>query len=245
MLSRVSSADPSREARAEARVETRRRQILQSATRIMIRTGYHEMSMQAVADDAGMSVGLIYQYFGGKQEVLRAVIVDILDTFRAEVPAAMAAAGADPEAQLAAGFASFCRVIDAKRAGTMLAYRESQTLDTAGQAEIIRLEQETIDPFRVAVEAGIAAGVFRPVPAELVAHNLKLAAHGWALKHWDVGARLDLTAYIDAELDLLLAANRARPTREDVLARIQARTESTTSSSTELIRTERDARQRK
>ena len=209
MLSRVSSADPSREARAEARVETRRRQILQSATRIMIRTGYHEMSMQAVADDAGMSVGLIYQYFGGKQEVLRAVIVDLIDTFRAEVPAAMAAAGADPEAQLAAGFASFCRVIDAKRAGTMLAYRESQTLDTAGQAEIIRLEQETIDPFRVAVEAGIAAGVFRPVPAELVAHNLKLAAHGWALKHWDVGARLDLTAYIDAELDLLLAAIRA------------------------------------
>ena len=48
-----------------------------------------------------------------------------------------------------------------------------------------RQEQETIDPFRVAVEAGIAAGVFRPVPAELVAHNLKLAAHGWALKHWD------------------------------------------------------------
>jgi hypothetical protein len=43
----------------------------------------------------------------------------------------------------------------------------------------------------------------------LVAHNLKLAAHGWALKHWDVGARLDLTAYIDAELDLLLAAIRA------------------------------------
>ena len=82
-------------------------------------------------------------------------------------------------------------------------------LDAAGQAEIIRLEQETIDPFRVAVEAGIAAGVFRPVPAELVAHNLKLAAHGWALKHWDVGARLDLTAYIDAELDLLLAAIRA------------------------------------
>lgn len=175
----------------------------------MIRTGYHEMSMQAVAEDAGMSVGLIYQYFGGKQEVLRAVIVDILDAFRAEVPAAMSAAGDDPQAQLAAGFAAFCEVIDEKRAGALLAYRESQTLDAAGQAEIIRLEQETIDPFRVAVEAGIASGVFRPVPADLVAHNLKLAAHGWALKHWDVGARLDLAKYVEAELDLHLAAIRA------------------------------------
>ena len=61
----------------------------------------------------------------------------------------------------------------------------------------------------MAVEAGIASGVFRPVPADLVAHNLKLAAHGWALKHWDVGARLDLAAYVEAELDLHLAAIRA------------------------------------
>lgn len=175
----------------------------------MIRTGYHEMSMQAVAEDAGMSVGLIYQYFGGKQEILRAVIIDILDAFRAEVPVAMSAAGEDPQAQLAAGFAAFCAVIDEKRSGALLAYRESQTLDAAGQAEIIRLEQETIDPFRVAIEAGIASGVFRPVPADLVAHNLKLAAHGWALKHWDVGARLDLAAYVQAELDLHLAAIRA------------------------------------
>ncbi|WP_395654150.1 TetR/AcrR family transcriptional regulator [Phycicoccus elongatus] len=205
----MSSPAGSRQERAEARVEARRRQILDAATRIMIRTGYHEMSMQAVAEDAGMSVGLIYQYFGGKQEILRAVIVDILDAFRAEVPAAMSAAGEDPQAQLAAGFAAFCAVIDEKRAGALLAYRESPTLDAAGQAEIIRLEQETIDPFRVAVEAGIASGVFRPVPADLVAHNLKLAAHGWALKHWDVGARLDLAAYVEAELDLHLAAIRA------------------------------------
>ncbi len=205
------STDAAREARIEARVETRRRQILEAATEIMSRTGYHEMSMQAVAEAAGMSVGLIYQYFGGKQDVLRAVILDILDAFRVQVPAAMAAAGQDPQARLAAGFASLCSIIDANRAGTMLAYRESQTLDEAGRAELIRLEQETIDPFRRAVQDGIDAGVFRPVSAELIAHNLKLAAHGWALKHWDVGTRMSLAAYIEAELDLLLAAVRATP----------------------------------
>ncbi|MFZ1287461.1 MAG: TetR/AcrR family transcriptional regulator [Candidatus Phosphoribacter sp.] len=192
----------------EARVQARRTQILNSATRLMGRTGYHEMSMQAVAEDAGMSVGLIYQYFGNKQDVLRAVIIDILDEFRTEVPPAMAAAGSDPQARLASGFRRFCEIIDGKREATVLAYRESQTLDGAGRAEIIRMERETIDPFRAAVQDGIDAGSFRRVPADLVAHNIKLAAHGWALKHWDVGARMSLRAYVDAELDLLLAGIR-------------------------------------
>jgi AcrR family transcriptional regulator len=189
-----------------ARVAARRAQILQAAARIMYRTGYHEMSMQAVAEAAGMSVGLIYLYFGNKHDVLKAVIVDILEEFRTEVPAAMEAAGQDPQARLAQGFRRLCEIIDGKREATLLAYRESQTLDADGRAQLIRLETETIDPFRVAVRDGIAAGVFRPVPADLVAHNIKLAAHGWALKHWDVGARLGLADYVDAELDLLMAS---------------------------------------
>lgn len=42
----------------------------------MITTGYHARSMQAVADDAQMSVGLIYSHFGGKEELLQSVIVE-------------------------------------------------------------------------------------------------------------------------------------------------------------------------
>ena len=82
----------------------------------------------------------------------------------------------------------------------------SQTLDAAGREEIMRLERETIDPFRAAVQEGIDVGAFRPVPADLVAHNLKLAAHGWALKHWDLAPTRSLEEYVQEQLDLLLAA---------------------------------------
>ena len=215
-MSRVSDATSSEQtltgqsarsaAARETRVRARRAAILRAAAAIMVRTGYHQMSMQAVADAAGMSVGLIYQYFGNKHDVLRAVIVDILEEFRDEVPAAMSAAGDDPYAQLAQGFSSFCQVIDAHRDAVLLAYRESQTLDAAGREEIMRLERETIDPFRAAVQAGIESGVFLAVPADLVAHNLKLAAHGWALKHWDLSPARSLDDYVREQLDLLRAA---------------------------------------
>ncbi|HHU09276.1 MAG TPA: TetR family transcriptional regulator [Intrasporangiaceae bacterium] len=198
-----------REKARRERVERRRAQVLEAAARIMYDTGYHGMSMQAVAERAGMSVGLIYQYFGGKEEVLEAVIVDILNGFREQVPAAMDAAGSDPEERLAAGFAAFCEVIDSRREATLLAYRESQTLSPAGRATIIRMEEETTEPFRHAVREGIATGRFRAVSPELVAHNLKMAAHAWALKHWTLSRHHTLGEYVAAEMDLTLSAIRA------------------------------------
>lgn len=200
-----------RGAAREERIERRRREVRDAATRIMIATGYHGMSMQAVADEAQISVGLIYSYFGGKEELLQSVIVDILDEFRVRVPASMARAGSDPVDRLRQGFRTFCTIIDEKREGALLAYRESQTLPEPGQREIIRLELETTEPFRQAVEDGMASGVFRPVDAELVTHNLKMAAHSWALKHWHLAPRMTLQEYIDRQLELSLSAMYATP----------------------------------
>jgi len=197
----------------QERIERRQREVREAATRVMIATGYHGMSMQAVADEAQMSVGLIYSYFGGKEELLQSVIVDILDEFRVRVPASMARAGSDPVDRLRQGFQAFCTIIDEKREGTLLTYRESQTLPESGRREIIRLELETTEPFRQAVEDGIASGVFRPVDAELVTHNLKMAAHSWALKHWHLAPRMTLQEYIDRQLELALSAMYATPRR--------------------------------
>ena len=198
----------------QERIERRQREVREAATRIMIATGYHGMSMQAVADEAQMSVGLIYSYFGGKEELLQSVIVEILDEFRVRVPASMTRAGSDPVDRLRQGFQTFCTIIEQKRQGTLLTYRESQTLPESGRRAIIRLELEKTEPFRQAVEDGIASGVFRPVDAELVTHNLKMAAHSWALKHWHLAPRMTLQEYIDRQLELALSAMYATPHRK-------------------------------
>ncbi len=198
----ATGAAPARAARAEAR----RAQILAAATDLMQESGYHAMSMQDLAERAGISVGLAYQYFGGKEDLLRAVVVDILEDFRAQVPAAIAVAGGDPVARVTAGIAAFCAVIDTKRAGARLAYRESQTLPPEGRALLQRLEQETNEPLREAILDGIEAGVFRPVDPELVVHDVVMIAHGWALKHWHLGQRMSLADYVAGQTDLVLAA---------------------------------------
>ena len=171
-----------RVARVDERVRRRRRQILAAATTLMQRYGFHAMSMQSVADEARVSVGLIYQYFGNKDDLLRGVVVDILEDFRDEIPKALAAAGKDPVERLKTAFRTCCLVVDAKRAAVNLTYRESKTLSGEGLSQIMALEVETAEPLREVYRDGVAAGVFLDIDPRLVAHNMLLTAHGWALK---------------------------------------------------------------
>ena len=186
--------------------EQRSRQLLDAAARLMEREGSEAVSMQALAAEAGVSVGLIYRYFGSKDDVLLAVIVQVLDAFAVKVPRAIEAAGADPVRRLAAAFAAYCTVIDEHRHAAVLTYRESKSLDAGGRERIKRLEVETSQPLRDAVLSGVESGLLRTADPDLVAYNLLLLAHAWALKHWYFERTMTLEAYIEAQLALALSA---------------------------------------
>lgn len=186
------------------RRDSRRRQVLDAAAAVMQRTGFHQMSMQALADEASVSVGLLYKYFGGKEDILLAVILDILDSFREQLEPAMDAAGADPLERLAAGFRRYVQIIDLSRDAVVLTYRESRTLDRAGRDRLKDLEGATAAPFRSALETAIAQGLVRAIDVDLVTYDLMLLAHGWALKRWHFEPKLLVESFITAQTALLL-----------------------------------------
>lgn len=190
----------------ESRAHVRRQQLLAAAARLMERDGSQTVSMQSVADEAGVSVGLIYRYFGGKEDLLLAVIVDVLETFASRVPEAIAVAGPDPVDRFVAAFRAYCEVIDAHRHAAVLTYRESKSLGAEGRAVIKRLEVETSEPLRQLIREGVAAEVFRCANPDLVAYDLLLFAHAWALKHWAFQPSMTLSAYADHQAGLLLGA---------------------------------------
>lgn len=205
MSESVPSITPPAAAR-QALVEHRSRQLLDAAVRLMERDGSEAVSMQALAAEAGVSVGLIYRYFGSKDDVLLAVITGVLDAFATAVPAAVEAAGDDPVRRLAAAFAAYCQVIDSHRHAAVLTYRESKSLDEDGRDRIKRLEVETSEPLRAAVRDGVEAGMLVAADPDLVAYNLLLLAHAWALKHWYFEQTRTLDSYIRDQLALALRA---------------------------------------
>src|SRR5699024_4237262 len=128
-------------------------------------------------------VGLIYRYFAHKRELVQAVTEDVLDDMLRLLPQALAPEE-DPVRQIADAFAAYCTVVRDRRQAVMLTYRESNTLDEAGRRVVKDLEVRTVDPLRSAVDAAIAQGLLRPLPAEVFAYDLLTLAHSWALKHW-------------------------------------------------------------
>jgi TetR/AcrR family transcriptional regulator, fatty acid metabolism regulator protein len=56
--------------------EEKRRQILDAAVRAFARKGYHACRVGEIAEEAGVAYGLVYHYFGSKEEVLQTIFRD-------------------------------------------------------------------------------------------------------------------------------------------------------------------------
>ncbi len=204
-----------------ARAEWRMRQILGAAAQLMVRDGFHRVSMQSIADEAEMSVGLIYRYFAGKQEILLGVIVDVLDSFANRIPRAMDDAGDDPIRRIAAGFRAYCEIIDDHREAALLTYRDGKTLEQAGREQIMDLELKTSQPLREAVETAVDQGLLTDVNVELFTYDLMIFAQMWSLKYWHFKSRYTLDEYIKSQTSLALRSSidpRRRRKYQDLLA---------------------------
>ncbi|AXK47018.1 TetR/AcrR family transcriptional regulator [Brachybacterium saurashtrense] len=223
MLRSEAPIAPQEAARA-TRSDARRAQILAAAVPLLERRGSHEVSMQSIATAAGVSVGLIYRYFAGKQELVRAVTEDVLDDITRRVAAALGPEE-DPVRQIAAAFAAYCTVIRDDRQAVMLTYRESHTLDAEGRKVIKELEIRSTAPLRSAVDAAVAQGLLRPLHAELFTYDLVTVAHSWALKNWYFAPRISFEAFVTEQTALLLSAVLAPGHRDryaDLLADLAA-----------------------
>lgn len=201
----LAETDPQEAARL-TRAQQRSEQLLGAAARLMERDGSQAVSMQAVAEEAGVSVGLIYRYFGGKEDLLLAVIVDVLEAFAERVPHAVEAAGENPVERLAAAFRAYCEVIDEHRHAAVLTYRESKSLSEEGRRRIMELEVTTSEPLRTILREGVEAGELLEVDVDLVSYDLLLLAHGWALKHWYFERTLALDDYVAKQTSLVLGS---------------------------------------
>jgi TetR/AcrR family transcriptional repressor of uid operon len=63
----------------EAYLETRRQHILDAAIACFARKGFHQTTMEDIGQEAGLSPGLAYRYFDGKEDIILATIEDSLE----------------------------------------------------------------------------------------------------------------------------------------------------------------------
>ncbi|NEW51987.1 helix-turn-helix transcriptional regulator [Nocardia cyriacigeorgica] len=98
--SRAEPVAPNRPARG-TRPANRRALIIAAAADLYFRNGYSGVSMKDVADAVAIGPSALYRHFGGKHDLLHAVVADTLTTVVATLDGLIADPAADPAATLA------------------------------------------------------------------------------------------------------------------------------------------------
>src|ERR687897_3038832 len=93
--------------------ERRRPEVLDAALKLFLKSGYDGTSMQAVADEAGVTKPVVYACFDSKDELFRALLAREEERIVGEIQGAFANADlSDPERTLVEGFTGFLRAVD-------------------------------------------------------------------------------------------------------------------------------------
>jgi AcrR family transcriptional regulator len=114
MATRISEKATQRRKRAaHLGPERRRPEVLDAALKLFLVSGYDGTSMQAVADEAGVTKPVVYACFNSKDELFRALLAREEMRIVGEIQGAFATADlSDPEKTLVDGFTGFLRAVD-------------------------------------------------------------------------------------------------------------------------------------
>jgi AcrR family transcriptional regulator len=117
----------------------RREAILEAALDAFAGAGYHETSLDAVADRAGISKALIYEHFASKRELHRALLERYVHELLARVIDATAAA--EPgEARLRSGLEAFLEFVEERRDAWRFVFRNVSDPEIADAVKRLREE---------------------------------------------------------------------------------------------------------
>jgi len=177
-------------------VKKRRAQLVDAAIELFSRVGYHVATVKDVADEAGVSAGLVYQYVADKQDLLFLCFIHIAERKKQEIPLALDGVH-EPLARLYAAIEAYSRMIAAEQHAILLFYREIKSLKREQVEVMKRLEFETNDLIVKCIEECIQRGYLAPTNVELLVYRIIINAHAWALKAWRLPKIVSLDGYIE------------------------------------------------
>lgn len=189
----------------ESLLSERRGRLVEKATELFIERGFSQVSVNEIAEFAGISVGSLYKYIRAKEDLLWLVMGSIYGSMDEVLRAEREGAG-DPHEALDRVVRRFFVEIDAVRRGVLLMYREYRSLPPEGQAEFMERERRIVGIFTEIIEDGNAGGLFCCEHPGTAAVNILMAGHTWSLKRWLLGKEVGFAGFVDEQMAFIFKA---------------------------------------
>jgi AcrR family transcriptional regulator len=181
----------------------RRLAILEAARSAFAESGFHQTSLDAVADRADVSKALLYEHFGSKRELFAAMLEMHVHQLIERINGAVLSA--EPgEPRLRAGLEAFFGFVEERRGAWRIMFRNPEDPDVA--ESMVRLRGEVaaaiVQVMREEAEAKGLEGPDLPLLVEMVAQQLvgaMQALAGW----WDLHPKVPKTEVVQGAMDFV------------------------------------------
>jgi AcrR family transcriptional regulator len=193
-------------------VDQRRLQIVDAAVRLFIEKGFHKTTTREIAQTAGISIGLLYEYVASKEDVLYLVC----EAIHAEVENGVAEAlkrakkGRDVLAEMLREYFLVC---DRMSDHILLIYQETRTLPQQWRKRVLENEVKItgifVETLRLLVESGDLPHQDKQ-SIELIAHNISVLGHMWTFRRWFLTRHYSIEDYIKLQTDFILGKSAGK-----------------------------------
>lgn len=181
----------------EKLVTERRNQIIRSAIKLFNKKGFDGTGMRDIARACRMTSANIYNYIGGKEDIIRLILENGHDQsyrFVTEAEAGLVKLNA-VEAMINA-VALFFRHINDMRPGVTFLYRGIASFREDIRASVLKIEADETEVFEKIIIKGCRNGEFEAEDVRLWADNIILLGQMWAVKYGIFEKRYDIEEYI-------------------------------------------------
>jgi AcrR family transcriptional regulator len=191
----------------KALVKERRNHIVRCSTKVFTKKGYDRTNMRELAKACDMSAGALYHYFGSKEEILYSIINNATSQQASSVEDyGNELATVKPTVALVELMKKFYEWHDDNQDITLFTYQETKNLPGNAQQDIFNSEARILTVFEKLLTRGAEEGEFSIDDPKLIAHDIVVLGHAWALRRWHLRKHWSFQTYVKEQTDAVLRA---------------------------------------
>ena len=188
-------------------VDRRRKHIARCATHVFVKNGYERATVDELARACGMSKGNLYNYVGSKEDILYLVIdrglTDLTETIEGLCVRLSNAAPADALREF---IKTYYQGVGADPDFTLFTYQETKNLDPKARRRVLESAARDVAACEGLLRRGVELGEFHIGNIMLMAHDIVVSGHMWAVRRWFLSSQCTLEEYIREKTESILKA---------------------------------------
>ena len=140
--------------------DSRKNQIIETATQLFKSKGYSGTSMRDLATEVGMVVGGLYSHVNSKDEILQTICFDMANKFLHHIDNVLLMKNSNNKEKLDQAIQGHVRIISADINATSVFWNEWKYLPDPWLSDFSKMQIEYESKFRSILESGVTDGEF-------------------------------------------------------------------------------------